>query len=106
MPLFRRHLYDLVIVAARYGVDGRVEWVRAFERRGPTWSDRRMIPRAELIERIRNGERTVTGERIQYEAGTFKTWEKVHVEEREGIEVLVAGPPNGSKDALQFVPGL
>lgn len=104
MPFFRRPEYDVVVVAARFEKPGKIAWVRAFERRGPTWSDRRMIQREDLIERIRAGERFVTGERIQFEAGSFKTGETIRVEDHNGAALLLAGSGNGSVDSLDGVP--
>ena len=104
MPIFGRPKYDVVVVAMRLEKEGRIAWLRAFERRGPTWSDYRMIDRAAAIERIRAGERFVTGERIPYEAGTFKTFDALHVDERNGHPVLVAGDAGGEGDSLAGVP--
>ncbi len=104
MPFLRRPKFDVVVVAVKYKEPGLIDWVRAFERRGATWSDRRMIRRGELLDRIRAGERVVTGERIRYEASTFKTGEAVLIEDNNGNPVLVTAAVNGSGDALQNVP--
>ena len=62
MGLFGRKRDDAVVVAVKLAEEGKIDWLRAFERRGPTWSDYVMIPRAEAIERIKAGQRFVTGE--------------------------------------------
>lgn len=104
MPFSRRQKYDVVVVAVRYEAPGKIAWVRAFERRGPTWSDRRMIQRTELVTRLQAGEKIVTGERIRFEAGSFITGEALRVEEKNGSQWVLAGSANGSGDALQHVP--
>lgn len=104
MPLFRHPRFDLVIVAARYREAGSVEWVRAFERRGPTWSDRTLIRRDELIARIEAGEKAVTGARIPLQASSFKVGDEVRVEQRNGRPVLVAGGSKGEGDSLGGLP--
>ena len=52
-----RTTFDGVIEAVRYKPDGQVDWVRAYLRRGPTFSDRIMINRATLIENLKSGKR-------------------------------------------------
>ena len=46
--------FDGVIEAVRYK-DGQIDVVRAFERRGAAFSDRIMIDRKELLERLKEG---------------------------------------------------
>ena len=106
MPLFSRPKYDVVVVAARYGQPGRLDWVRAFVRRGPTWSDRVKISRAELIDRVRAGERVFTGSRSEYQASTFEVRDEVRVQGQGEQAFLLAGPGQGQKDDLQSVPVL
>jgi hypothetical protein len=62
---------DLVIEAVRYAPDGRIMLVRGFERRGATYSDRVLIERADLAERLKKGRRVVLGDRLQYLASSF-----------------------------------
>lgn len=67
---------DGVIEAVRYK-NGRVELVRAYERRGPTFSDHILLDRATLIARIRQGRRFVTGKRTELLASTFEVGKPV-----------------------------
>ncbi len=53
---------DVVLVAARYSQDGGLALARAFERRGDVWSDLILLPREELIERLRASRRVVIGQ--------------------------------------------
>jgi hypothetical protein len=75
---------DGVIEAVRYK-DGQIEEVRAFERRGAVFSDRILIPRAKLLERLKDGKQFVVGQRKEFFAGTFET----------GKPVRVVGPGSG-----------
>lgn len=104
MPFFRRPKADVVVVAVRYRDSHQIDWVRAYERRGPTWSDRINIRREELVERIRSGEKVVAGQRIRYEAGTFNYGEPLRLEDHNGQSTVISGTPNGSGDSLAEVP--
>ncbi len=62
---------DGVIEAVRYAPDGKVEFVRAYLRRGPTWSDRMLIRREDLIAMLKTGKSMSAGQRIEYMASDF-----------------------------------
>jgi len=51
--------YDGIVHAVRYAVDGRILWVRAFLRRGPTWSDHILVDRETLMEKLKAGKQFV-----------------------------------------------
>ncbi len=63
--------YDVVIEAVRRSEDGHILVARIYARRGPTWSDRLLVSRDELIRRIRSGKKVVIGERKEFMASTF-----------------------------------
>ena len=105
MPLFGSKKPDAIVVGVRYKRTGEVEWVRAYERRGATWSDWKLIPRADLIERLKSGQRFVVGDRIEYMAGTFKTDKPVQlVEANGGDRIVVSDKSAESGDPLEGVP--
>ena len=79
--------FDGVIEAVRYK-DGQIEVVRAFERRGAAFSDRLLIPRRELIEKLKDGRKFVVGQRKEYLAGTFDAGKPVQLVKRDGKEVI------------------
>jgi len=79
--------FDGVIEAVRYK-DGQIEVVRAFERRGATFSDRMLIPRHELIEKLKDGRKFVIGQRKEYLASTFEAGKPVQLVKRDGKEVI------------------
>ena len=54
--------FDGVIEAVRYK-GGKIDIVRAYERRGATFSDHVLLTRKTLIERVEQGKRFVIGQR-------------------------------------------
>jgi hypothetical protein len=94
--------YDGIIEAVRYK-NGQILVVRAYERRGASFSDRVLIERKDLVERIKNGKQFLTGERKEYWAGTFDTGKPVKVISREGKEFL-STRDGVDHDELEQVP--
>lgn len=95
---------DGVIEAARYSPDGKIQWVRAYLRRGPTYSDRVLLDRQTLIEQLKSGKTFMAGERVELMASTFKLGKAVRLLQENGREVLVAGEAQTSQDHLEGVP--
>lgn len=99
--------YDGVVEAVHYKPDGSVAWVRAYERRGPTWSDHVLIPRTELIEKLKSGKSFLVGTRLEYLAGTFDVRVPVQVVQNDGQDYLVSGEPGSVQhDVLEHVPAI
>ena len=97
--------YDGVIEAVRYTPAGRITVVRAYERRGPTFSDRVLISREELVRRMQAGKRFVIGERQLLLASTFTVASPISLVEKDGQKYLAtpeALAANG--DCLAGVP--
>jgi hypothetical protein len=95
--------FDGVIEAVRYK-NGQIEVVRAFERRGATYSDRIMLPRHELLERLKNGQKFVIGKRKEFFASTFDVQDKpVQVVDRNGKEII-ATHKDADHDELEKAP--
>ncbi|MRR31304.1 hypothetical protein EG834_13510, partial [bacterium] len=63
--------YDGVIEVVRYTPDGKISEVRLYERRGPTYSDRVLITRVELLQRLRARKKFAVGVRKPLLASTF-----------------------------------
>ncbi len=97
---------DGVVEAVRYGPDGNVTLLRVYDKRGPTWSDRILIDRGEMIRRLKSGCRYLVGVRLPYLAGTFETAEPVGLAGEVGHEILVTHPAaaTASHDNLEGVP--
>ena len=94
--------FDGIIEAVRYK-NGQIVTVRAYERRGATFSDRFLIERKDLLERIRNGKQFLTGTRKELWAGTFDTGKPVKLVNREGKDFL-STREDADRDELEQVP--
>ncbi len=94
--------FDGVIEAVRYK-SGKIDVVRAYERRGPTFSDRVLLDRKSLVERLEQGKRFFAGQRKEYLASTFDLGKQVGLEGQDGKQVITTGG-NGEQDRLEGVP--
>ena len=102
--------FDGVVEAAHYQPDGQLAWVRAYLRRGPTYTDRVKLDRATLIEHMKSGKRYVAGARVPLLASTFQVSTPLKVLQKEGREVLVTSDVQAdsvvskARDYLEGVP--
>ena len=95
--------FDVVIEAVRYK-NGKIDIVRVYERRGPTFSDRLLVDRKTLLERLKAGKlRVVTGQRQQYLASTFEVGKQVQLLGTDGKQVI-STLAQGDQDELEGVP--
>jgi len=94
--------FDGIIEAAHYK-NGQIVTVRAYERRGATFSDRVLIDRKDLLERIKNGKQFLTGTRKEFWAGTFEEGKPVKLVSREGKE-FISTRDGADHDELEQVP--
>ncbi len=92
--------YDGVIEVVRYTPEGQIALVRAYERRGATFSDRLLWTRAELIERLKAGQKIFTGIRTVLMASTFSNVEAVRLERNRSGEVVLSGKGSSDRDRL------
>jgi len=102
--MFGKKAADGVVESVRYDANGQVEWVRMFQRRGPTYSDWLLVKRPALIEMLKAGKKLFAGERVEFQASTFKMGAALKVIERGGKEVLVTGEVQANQDQLDGVP--
>lgn len=98
--------FDGVVESVHYKPNGEVDWVRAYERRGPTFSDHLLLPRAELIRRMKSGKKYVVGQRVPLMGSTFDVSHPLRLVQEGGKESVVAGAANGNGDRLEGVPVL
>ena len=107
-PQFKRLFgpgYDGVVEAVRFTSRGKIQFVRAYERRGPTWSDHLLLDRDTLIARIKSGQRFVTGKRIPNMGSEFEIADSIELVEIDNSEVVISGKTNSSKkDRLKGIP--
>ena len=95
---------DGVVNAAHFDTEGNLLWVRAFERRGPTWSDLVLLDRQSLIQRLEDGKRFYVGSRHDYNASEFDIGERINLKEKKKKRVLVVGKGSPDKDQLEGLP--
>lgn len=93
---------DGVIEAVRYR-NGQIAMVRAYERRGATFSDWLLLDRKTLLERLRQGRQFVTGSRESLLASTFKVEKPIRLVKANGNEVI-ATRENAERDHLEDTP--
>lgn len=96
-----KNTFDGLIEAVRYGSDGKIQLVRAYERRGATFSDCILIDRENLIARLKKGEKFITGSRKEFMGSTFDLAKHI----RLNGEFISTGNETG-RDQLESVPGL
>ena len=97
--------YDLVIEAGHYSPDGEIIWVRGYERRGPTFSDRVIINRDELVDRLSSRKKVYAGKRVPFQASTFEVSRPVNLVEKGGNQVVLIGDvADETQDKLIGVP--
>jgi hypothetical protein len=95
---------DGVIQAVHYNPDGQVAWVRAYLRRGPTYSDRVLLDRQTLIEQLQSGKRYFVGDTVPQMASTFDIAQAVQIVEKNGKQYLVTGAKDIDHDRLEGAP--
>lgn len=94
--------FDGVIEAVRYK-NGQIVVVRAFERRGAAFSDRVLMDRKELLERLKEGRRFIVGKRKELLAGTFEEGKSVQVVSRDGKDFITTSS-SAEHDELEQAP--
>lgn len=93
---------DGVIEAVRYK-NGQITMARIYEKRGATFSDRIMVDRKVLFERVQKGMQYVTGSREDLLASTFKLGKSVFLVKSNDREFLTTHD-SASNDELEGVP--
>ena len=98
-----RSKIDGVIEAVRYDAEGKINLVRGYVRRGVTYSDRTLLDRKSLLERLRQGQRFVTGQRKEFWGSTFevgKPVERLAFNEKE----FITTDGQSGRDMLENTP--
>ena len=93
---------DGIIEAARYK-NGQITVVRAYERRGASFSDRVLIERKDLLERLKDGKQFMTGVRKEFWAGTFEEGKAVKVVS-SGDRDFISTRDGADRDELEETP--
>lgn len=93
---------DGVIEAVRYK-NGQILAVRGYERRGFTYSDRVVLDRKTLLERLQKGLKFVSGSREELKASTFTLSKPILLVKADDRE-YIATSEGAAKDELENVP--
>jgi hypothetical protein len=96
--------FDGVIEAVRYNPDGQIALVRAYVLRGVTYSDRVLLDRETLLERIKKGKKFTTGQRKEFLASTFEFGKTVKAMSNSGQEFLTTREDVSQQDELEETP--
>lgn len=96
--------FDGVIEAVRYNPEGQIALVRGYELRGVTYSDRILLDRETLLERLKNGKKFTTGQRKEYWGSTFEFGKKVKVVSNNGKDILTTRDDASHHDELEETP--
>jgi uncharacterized protein YjhX (UPF0386 family) len=94
--------FDGIIEAVRYK-NGQIVMVRAYERRGASYSDHLLISRRDLLERLKSGKKFVTGSRTEFLASTFEAGRAVQVVSRDGKD-FISTRDTADRDELEQAP--
>jgi len=94
--------FDGIIEAVRYK-NGQIATVRVYERRGASFSDRMLIDRKGLLERIKDGKLFLIGSRKEFWAGTFEEGKPVKVVSNDGKDFITTRD-NADHDELEETP--
>jgi hypothetical protein len=96
--------FDYLVEAVHYSPAGVLEKIRLYERRGPSFSDRIIINRDELIHYLVAGKKVAAGNRISFLASTFNQTGEIQISGSKEAPVLVIGGEIASKDSLSAIP--
>ena len=93
---------DVVIEAVRYK-NGQIVVVRGYERRGATFSDRVLIDRKTLIEKLQKGKQVLIGTREELLASTVNLEKNILLVKNDNREWVSTGQ-DATQDYLENVP--
>jgi hypothetical protein len=95
---------DGVVEAVRYAPDGKVAFVRIYERRGPIFSDRLLLDREQFVTALRGKKRYVAGKQIERMGATFETGLEIRLVKAGSDEYIQSEQGSGERDDLKSVP--
>jgi hypothetical protein len=96
--------FDGVIEAVRYNPDGQVALVRAYILRGVTYSDRVLLDREALVEKLKAGKKFTTGQRKEFLASTFEFGKPVNIVSIDGKDYLSTHDGTQRRDEFEATP--
>jgi hypothetical protein len=100
----RKQKIDGVVECVRYKPNGEVDWVRAYERRGATYSDHVLLKREALIQKLKSGKMFMAGNRTSLLASTFEVTTPLRLIKAGDKEILVTDDLQSNQDCLEGIP--
>ena len=95
---------DGVIEAVRYNPDGHIALVRGYELRGVTYSDRILLDRSILLERLKAGKNFSIGQRKEFWGSTFELGKTVKVVTKDGEDFITTRDDASKRDDFEATP--
>lgn len=78
--------------------------MRAYVLRGVTYSDRVLLDRNTLVERLKAGKKFTTGQRKEFWASTFEYGKPVKVVSKDGKDYLTTHEDASQRDEVEETP--
>ncbi len=95
---------DGLVEAVHYGPNGRLEYVRVYQKLGATFSDRVLLNREQLVEQLKNGKRFSHGQRKESWGFTFEPDLEIGLVSENNQEVIRTATGSGTGDDLKGIP--
>jgi len=95
---------DVVIEAVRYSPEGKISTVRAYLRRAAVFSDRALLDRSRLLEKLEAGQHVMTGQRIASLGANFTLGQTVYLSHAQSGATVIATRRDASGDELEGTP--
>ena len=97
--------FDGVIEAVHYSPTGKIEWVRAYERKGFVFTDLLLLDRETLIEKLEDGKRFFVGQRKTLLGNDFDIHAPRRLDGTGNTQIIITGDkPTRQKDHLAGAP--
>lgn len=91
--------FDLLVESVRYSVDGTIDFVAAYERRGAAFSDTVIYPRKKLFDLLKSGKTVVSGYRKVNMGAVFEVKSTILLKDQ-----VITNKNNSNQDILENVP--
>lgn len=99
-----RYKADLIIEAVHHKRNGQIDFVRAYQKRGATYSDCLLVERKELLESIVLGMRVFIGQRVPFWGTVFSELAPVRLQTIHNKQTIVTTTSNVNQKELAEAP--
>jgi hypothetical protein len=102
--MMKKRSPDLIIEAAHFMPNGQLDYVRAYQKRGATYSDCLLLKRGQLVELIDGGLKAATGQRIHLMGNKFTRIIPVKLVSFNNHITFTTGDPVAGQKDLPDIP--